>query len=233
MQDTVALAKTLEQTFDKKTHNPRPGDQTRRGRARSAGSPTPDNEASEVISGPFSRARPFSRAQVDSSLLFTNFKCPLHRVNNHTCTEYFSFSDHDFIITKKAEGVRRRVTGGEVDTPKEVSSPPSESPTPAPAKAPAPLQLLPRRSSQRRWPPSFRHPLQSRRRSQRGRRRRKRSILRRHLQGGLRDKLQQTGHCCSTARSQILYALPSQASHNSSPCPPLRRPPAYPNSGVS
>jgi hypothetical protein len=98
----------------RKANTPRSSGSNRRsGRARRA-SGTPDNESVDVSSGPL------SRAQVDA--LFSNFSCPLHRVNNHTCMECYAFSDHGFLITKKPAGAGRRVTG-----PYSISGPSSSS----------------------------------------------------------------------------------------------------------
>jgi hypothetical protein len=125
LRDTTALAKTLELTMDKKVKRHRDVEPTRRGRARRAGGATPDNESVDVTSGPL------SRSQVDA--LFANFKCPLHRVNNHTCLDCFSFGDQGFVITKKPTGAGRRVSGPAAAVP----APAPSAPTPAPAPAPA------------------------------------------------------------------------------------------------
>jgi hypothetical protein len=121
LRDTTAYAKQLESTMEKQPNRTR---EPRRGRARQVRSGgTPDNDSVDVSSGPL------SRAQVDA--LFANFKCPLHRVNNHTCLDCFAFGDQGYVITKKAAGAGRRVSG-----PTEVT--PQDAPIPAPAPAPAP-----------------------------------------------------------------------------------------------
>jgi hypothetical protein len=131
LQNTTTLAKTLELTMPaRKANTPRSSGSNRRsGRARRA-SGTPDNESVDVSSGPL------SRAQVDA--LFSNFSCPLHRVNNHTCMECYAFSDHGFLITKKPAGAGRRVTGpysisGPSSSSSSSSSACDDSPTDAPA----------------------------------------------------------------------------------------------------
>jgi hypothetical protein len=101
LRDTTALAKTLDMSMPKRRQDAAPP--SRRGRTRCAAGNTPDNEAVDVVSGPL------SRSQVDS--LFANFKCPLHRVDNHRCLDCFPLKDAGFIVTKLPAGTGRRVGG--------------------------------------------------------------------------------------------------------------------------
>jgi hypothetical protein len=100
LPDAAALAKTLELSMDKTTIAPWTRE-SRCSRARRANGATPDNASVDVISGPL------SGVQVDE--VFVNFKCPLHRVNNHTCCQCFAFGNHGFVISKKEAGSGRRV----------------------------------------------------------------------------------------------------------------------------
>ena len=131
LRDTTALAKTLELTMEKKKRQTRVDANPRRGRARRANGITPDNACVDVTSGPL------SRAQVDA--LFANFKCPLHRVNNHTCMQCYAYGDQGYVITKKPAGAGRRVSGPTPAPPTTTASPaPAPAPTPAPAPPPVP-----------------------------------------------------------------------------------------------
>lgn len=125
LRDTTALAKTLELTMDKKVKRHRETDHNRHERARHAGGATPNNEPVDVTSGPLSRAK--------VNALFSNFKCPLHRVNNHSCLNCFSFSDQGFVITKKLIGTGRHAAASTAA----VATPPAPAPArPAPAGTP-------------------------------------------------------------------------------------------------
>ena len=91
LRDTTALAKTLELTMDR-TSTPRLRD-NRRGCTRRINGATPNNAAVNL------NTKPLSRAQVDG--LFSNFKCPLHRVNNHDCCDCFAFGDNGYVIFRR------------------------------------------------------------------------------------------------------------------------------------
>ena len=84
-----------------------------------------------------------SRAQDDE--LFSNFKAPLHRVNNPNCCDCFAFRDNGYVISKKAAGAGRRVGGLAATTPVPPAPvPPAPAPAPVIAPvAPAPANIAP------------------------------------------------------------------------------------------